>query len=208
MGHADGGTGHEHRCSGNPRGASAGRFDEHPDRQRFLLQPDDHQLAPACPGGEHGEGDRADQQREPAADRDLQQVRAEIGDVDHQEQRDQPAGQQSVPLPQREQDHRDQQRVDEHRAGDRNAIGGGEVRRGAEVDHQQQDHDHQRPVDRRDIDLPGGGFAGVGDPQAGDEAQLDCLLSDREGARNDRLAGNDRGCGGEQHERKPEHLRG
>ena len=39
------------------------------------------------PGGEQGEGDEADQQREPAAVGHLGQIRAEIGDVDEEEER-------------------------------------------------------------------------------------------------------------------------
>ena len=61
-------------------------------RDRRLVHPLDHQLAALRPGGEQGEGDEADQQREPAAVRHLGQVGAEIGDVDHEEEREQRHG--------------------------------------------------------------------------------------------------------------------
>ena len=114
----------------------------------------------------------------------------------------------AVPLPESEQHHRDQHGVDQHRAGDGDAIGRGKVGRGAEGQHQQDDHDHQRPVDDRDVDLAGGRLAGVGDPEARHEAQLDGLLRHREGAGNDRLAGDDRRHGRQQHERQAEGFRG
>jgi hypothetical protein len=58
------------------------------------------------------------------------------------------------------------------------------------------------PVDRRDIDLPCFALAGVQDAQPRHEAQLDRLLGQREGARNNRLARDDRGENDQEDDRK------
>ena len=68
-------------------------------------QPLAQQPAARRPGGEHGEADRGDQQREPAAVGDLGEVRGEIGAVDNQEQAGQRRGEEPVPAPDLEHQH-------------------------------------------------------------------------------------------------------
>ena len=205
--HSGCGAGHVDRGAGNAGCRRRRGLDEHLDRQRLLVHPEDHQRPPARPGRQHGEGNHPDQQREPAADRNFQEVGAEIEQVDGEEDGEQGAGEKLVPFPQREQHHRDQHPVDQHRPGHRNAIGRGEIGRTAEIDHQHQHHDHQRPIDRGDVDLPRGMFAGVGDVEPRDEAQLDRLLGNRESARNHGLAGDDRRHRREQDKRQAQHFR-
>ena len=93
------------------------------------------------------------------------------------------------PLPHISDDVEEQQRVDEHRARHRNAIGRRQVRRRLEQEQQQQHPDHQEGVHLRHIDLPGLGLAGAADIDAREQAQLHCLLGHRERAGDHGLAG-------------------
>ena len=136
----------------------------------------------------------------------LVQVGREIGAVDGEEEGQQRRHGVPVPVPHLPEHDRDQHAVDEHRAGHRDAIGGGEVGRAAERQDEQDDHDHQRPVDHRDVDLPRRALAGVGDAKARDEAELHRLLGHRKGAGDHRLAGDDRRAGREEHQRQAEHV--
>ena len=52
-------------------------------------------------------------------------------------------------------DEEGEQRVDDHRGGDRHAVGGSEVRRRAEGEDDEQHADEQHPVDARQVDLAG-----------------------------------------------------
>ena len=121
------------------------------------------QHAPAAPPGDHqvGEG-RRHREREPAAGGDLERVGGEVAEIDQQEEaEDQRCGR--APQPQRPgSDQAGQHGVDRHGAGDRDAVGGGEVARGAEAEHQQQHARHQEPVDARDVDLADRGGARCG----------------------------------------------
>src|SRR3546814_18031285 len=63
---------------------------------------------------------------------------------------------------------------------------------------------HQRPVDDGDVELPRCGSAGVLDAEPWDEAKLDRLLRHREGTRYHRLAGDDGGQRGDDHQRQAE----
>ena len=48
----------------------------------------------------------------------------------------------------------EEHRGDGHRARHRDAVGGGQVARRAEAEHQRHAGDHQQPVDLGDVDLP------------------------------------------------------
>lgn len=167
---------------GTPHGAARG-LDEHFHRQARLGHAVAHQLAAPRPGGEHGEGDAADQQREPAAIGNLGEVGGEIGPVDQEHHGHHRRGQPPFPLPHRQQHHCQQTGVDQHRPGYGNAIGRGQVRRVLEHQHQHDHRDHQRPVDDRDVDLPRFRLVRMTDRKARHEAELDRLVRDRERAR-------------------------
>ena len=91
--------------------------------------------------------------RHVAADEQLRHVGAEEGEIDDEEgqhHREREAEGPAPTLP----DHDDgQDRVDRHRAEDRDAIGVGEVARRAEDEHEHDHADEQQAVDARQVDL-------------------------------------------------------
>jgi hypothetical protein len=93
-------------------------------------------------------------------------------------------------------------RGDHHRAGHGDTIGGRQRIRAAEADDQEDDAEEQQHVDRRHEDLPGVGFRGEEDFHARQEAEVDALADQREGAGDDRLAGDDGGGGREDDDRQ------
>ena len=111
------------------------------------------------------------------------------------------------PAPAEHHHHRDQQAVDQHGAGHGDAVGRRQTRRRAEAEHQQQHAGQQHPVDDRDVDLAALAGRGVADAQARQIAQTNRLLRQREGARDHRLRGDDRGRRGEHHQRRPQPVR-
>ncbi len=162
---------------------------------------------PPPPGAEHGEGDEADREREPAAVRGLGQVRAEEGEVDGEEDGRADPDQPPRFFPERLGDDEEEQGVGGDRAGDRDAVGRAERGRGAEADHQRDDRDQQEPVDRRQVDLADLFVGGVADLQPRQEAELDRLLGHREGARDHRLRGDHRRHRRQHHHRHPAPVR-
>ena len=66
-----------------------------------------------------------------------------------------------------------------------------QARRGAEGPDQDQHDDEQQQVDARDVDLARGLLGGVADLHARQQAELDRLPGEREGAGDDGLAGDD-----------------
>ena len=206
--HAVARAGHVDRGSRHAGCALGGGLDEHLDRQAGLVEAIDHQPATRRPAGQQGEGDRPDEQWEPAPGKELGQVRGEEQTVDDQEQPDLDRDQPQRPLPHLIFEHAKHQRGDEHRAGHRDAIGCGEVGAFTEAEHEQDHEQHQRPVDQGHIDLSGGFFAGEGDTQARHQPKLDRLLNDRISAGDDRLAGDHGGPGGEDNQRQTPRLGG
>ena len=198
---------HENCRAGHALRAVACRLGKDVERQADLGHSGTHQLAALCPRRQQGEGERTDQQGEPAACRHLGQVCGEIGTVHDQEQQHDRRSDPPFPFPHADEKHRHKQGVDRHGSRHRNAISSGEVRGVAECQHEQDDRDHQRPVDHRDIDLPVVFIAGVADGQAWNEAQLDRLVGDGERARNHRLTGNEGGGRGQQHQRQTQIIR-
>jgi hypothetical protein len=162
-------------------------------------------LAAALPRGQQREHDQRDREREPAAVHDLGDVRGEEREVDEQQRGR--AGDDPRPrlAPERADHEEEQDRVDRQRAGDRDAVGVREVRRGLEADDQRDDGDEDAPVDRGHVDLALV-VRSVVDAQARQEAELDGLAGHRERARDDGLRGDDRGDGRQQHHRQPAPL--
>ncbi len=177
--------------------------DEHLHRHRALVEMAAHDLPPARPRGEQGEGDRRDQQWKPAAVGHLGQVRREIGAIDDQEGAGDPHRERLGPFPDRIGQHAQHAGGNEHRACNRDAISRRQVARAAEADRDDDHQQQQRPVDEGYVDLPRRLGAGVDDLETRQEAQLHRLLRDREGARDHRLARDHGGHRGEDHERQP-----
>ncbi len=167
----------------------------------------DEQARAAHPG-HHDEADAGgQQQRHPAALEHLE----DVGGEEHlleQQQRDQDQRRlPQRPLPVAPDDEEGEQRVDDHRRRDRDAVGGGEVRRRTEGEDDEQHADEQHPVDARQIDLTGHRFRRVDDAEARQQTELDRLARQREGAGDDGLAGDDGGDGRQDHHRDQRPLR-
>jgi hypothetical protein len=101
----------------------------------------------------------------------------------------------------RNRDERDQNGVDHHRAGHRDAVGRRQVAGGLEAEHQRHDREIQRPVGERHVDLPGFHVRGVDDLHARQVAELNRLARHRERPRDHRLRGDHRRRRGQHHHR-------
>ena len=86
----------------------------------------------------------------------------------------------------------EQQGGDGHRHRHRDAVGGGQIRRGAEADHQADAADHEDPVDDGHVDLAPVAGGGVLDRHAGQVVELHGLDRQREGPGDQRLRRDDR----------------
>ena len=135
----------------------------------------------ALPGREEGEHHQREREREPAAVDDLGQVRAEEGEVDDQERGRAGHHEPQRLVPEGADDDEEQDRVDRERAGDGDAVGGGEAGRGLEAEDEPDHGDEEHRVDGGHVDLALG-VGGVADPQLGQEAQRHGLPGDRERA--------------------------
>ena len=184
------------------RGGEENRRAGDPDRLRFLQHADEilhrdrialglagEQFGAADPGPHHDHGAGGEQQRHPAAVHDLQEIGGEEGEVDREEAGNEGDAEPERPAPQFPDDDEGERRRHHHRARHRDAIGRGERARILEQRHQQQDADQQKPVDARDVDLAFLRLRGVQDQHARQEAKLDRLAGEREGAGDHRLAG-------------------
>ena len=69
----------------------------------------------------------------------------------------------------------------------------------AKTEHESNAAKHQRPIHHRHVDLTDDAFGGVIDFQTRDIAELDGLHGEGKGAADNRLRGNDRGGGCENH---------
>ena len=112
----------------------------------------DQRLA-ALPRREEGEHHQREREREPAAVDDLGQVRAEEGEVDDAGTRPRPTPQPQRLVPEGPDDDEEQDRVDRERAGDGDAVGGGEAGRGPEAEDEPDHGDEEHPVDGGHVDL-------------------------------------------------------
>ena len=111
------------------------------------------ELAAAAPRRHLHEQHEGDEEREPAAVGDLRDVGGEEGEVDEQERREDEQGLGRRPAQPVAGDAVEEHRRDHHRAGDGDAVGGGEVARRAEAEHEPDAADHQQPVDERHVHL-------------------------------------------------------
>ena len=181
-GHAFGGGGHKDRCARNAGGRILGALGKYLHRQRDLAHAFAHQFAPTRPCGEQQEGDEADQQREPAAFGNFGKVGGKVCPVHDQEERHNGGCIPPFPLPNANQQHCHQERVNRDSTGHCNAVSIGEIGRCLEGQNQQDHCNHQRPIDEGNIDLPALGLARMHDREARDIAHLDRLMGDRERA--------------------------
>ena len=94
-----------------------------------------------------------DEQREPAAVRNLQHVRAEKCEVDRDEKRGHGKSGHRGPMPPAASHDIKQNGRDQHRGGDRDAVGGGEMARGSKAEHEPDAGKHQNPIHHRHVDL-------------------------------------------------------
>ena len=161
------------------------------------------QLPPLLPGGEDGEHQDADGERQPGPVRQLGEVGGEEQQVDGEQHGGTGEDEPQRLLPLAADDVEEQQRGDGDRAGDRHAVRVGQRGRGAEREDQREHRDAQRPVDPRDVDLPDPFLRGVLDAQPRQVPDLGGLLGQRERAGDDRLGGDDRRGGGQDHHRDP-----
>ena len=125
----------------------------------------------ASPGRHDGDDDGREDQRNPAAGRDLQQVGGEDRQLDatddDTEEDESPHG----PVPRPVGQHQEQARRQQEGAGDGQAIGGGQLRRGLEDEDERQHADEEDPVDLRDVDLAALGLRGVTHAQTWQQSQ-------------------------------------
>ena len=85
---------------------------------------------------------------------DLREVGGEEQEIDR-DKPDHPGSDHPTRLaPERARDGQEEDRVDQERAGDSDPLGGRELRRRSEAEHDNHDQDEQRPVHGRQIDLP------------------------------------------------------
>ncbi len=139
--------------------------------------------------------------------RDLRDVRGEEQQVDRHEAQDPGDDHPQRLLPQHAHDHEEEDRVDEERAGDGDAVGRCELRRAAEPDHERHDRDEQRPVHRGHVDLPDLLLRRVSDLQPREEPELHRLPGDGERPRDHGLRGDERRHRREHHHRHARPLR-
>jgi hypothetical protein len=119
--------------------------------------------------------------------RDLQQVGGDEHHIEDAEAAGRQRGDPGRLLPHEAHDGEEQQGVDEHRPGHRDAVGGGEVRGRPEGEQQHQHADQQEGVHLRHEDLAGLGLRRAADVDAREEAELHRLLGHREGPGDHRL---------------------
>ena len=174
---------------------------EQVERQRAHLARAPERVAPGAPGGHYGEHGGADREWQPATVHELHDVGDEERHVHHEEQREQCRDRPRLPAETHERHIREQQRSNDHRSGDGDAVGGGE-RGGPPEAHRDHDaRDHQRPVHVGHVDLPGFARGGVHDARARPIAELHGLAREREHAGDERLRSNYGRGGGEREHR-------
>ena len=153
------------------------------------------------PGDHDHEQHQPEQQRNVAAIEDLEQVGAEEGEVDGQEQAGDRAGAEPAPTPAVTHDVVEQDRGQQHGGRDRGAESAGQLCRAAEADGDGDGRDHHDPVHQRHVDLAIFLVGGLADHQARHPAELHRLAGEGIGAGDDRLAGDDGGHRGQRHQR-------
>ena len=136
------------------------------ERDSAAAPPDQHQTQCRSP----------DDEREPAAVRDLVQIGRKKGHIEREEQACHRQQQVQRPAPHATRNGGDEHRRDQHVAGDCYAIGVGERIRAAEPEHQAEHRRDQQPIDLWHVDLSGRLFRGLPHLKARHRAELNCLL--------------------------------
>src|SRR5260221_5827529 len=166
-------------------------LEEEVERHRRARALGDQELPTADPRPHHDIDDRGDKEREPAALLDLHHVGGEEGEIDDQEEAEEEDGKRPVPL--QDADHVDEgeNRGQRHRSGHRDAVGGAEIVRRFETEHQRHDGNQQEQIDGRYVDLAELLLRVVTDEEARQIAELHGLIGHRKSARDDGLRGDD-----------------
>ena len=160
--------------------------DELTQRQRVACAPFGEQTAASPPRRHNGEDQCGDDDREPAALADLQQVGAQKRQIDEAKDGKEGHRQGEAPSPAAHIEE-GQPGGDRHHAADRDAVGSPEIVRGPKAEYEDDDGDEQTAVDARHVDLANFLFRGVAHLEPRQIAELDRLTSDRECTRNHRL---------------------
>ena len=176
------------------------RFQETGQVDRIGAQFLVHQAPAVFPGHHQRKDGAADQQREPAAVKQLEQIRGPERKVNDEEKaggRD-AHGERKVPAV--ADDEESQDGGDQHVGAHRYAVGAGQIARRLEHHDRQHNGDKKPPVDKGQVDLPGVLDTGVLHLQARQVAELDHLLGDGKCARDQGLRCDHCGHGGQPHQ--------
>ena len=169
------------------RGADEDRLQKILEVNGISAQLGVEQTAALLPRHHQGEQGAANHQREPPALEQLEQVGCKERQIHHKEaaRGSQAQSQRVAPAVA---DHKERERGgDQHVQRHGNAVGRRQVAGRAEHHHRQHNGHEQAPVHQRHVDLPGVAHAGVLNVQARQIAELDDLLGDTEGARDQGL---------------------
>ncbi|MCY1290813.1 hypothetical protein D9M70_399750 [compost metagenome] len=180
-------AGNGHRCM---LALALDRLDEACKRNVDVARLGVQDFGSAPPGPHDDDEGGGDQHRHVTAVVDLQHVGAEEDELKPKQRQQQRRRPEPGPIPARAQELERKHRRHHHRAGDRDAVGGGERFRRAEDEDERHDAEHQQRVDVRKIDLTRMRLRRVEDRHARQEAQVDRLTRQRKGPCYHCLAGN------------------
>ena len=162
----------------------------------------------ACTPGQHDQYHNAgDEQRQPAPVDDFRQVGQEEHKLHAKDERD---GDDDLPRgypPHESRQHQENGHLQQQGAGDCQAVGAGQCLGALEDADEQHDAYEEDPVDGADVDLSALFLGGVRHVEARQQPCADGLAGYGEGARDDRLRGDHRGHGGQDHERDARPVR-
>ena len=142
-----------------------------------------------------------DRQRKPAALRNLEHVGGQESLLDLQQRHHQQRRLPDRPAPASPDDEESHQAVDDHRRGDRQAVGRGQLAGAAERQGHDQHADEQQLIDARQVDLAGNALRRVANGETRQKPELDGLPREGEGAGDHGLAGDDGGNRRQHHHR-------
>ena len=164
------------------------------------------QAAAALPRAENENQRSGNHDRKPAAARDFQQIGGEKRQIKGQEDRRQSECSEFRPPPFFQHHDAEHKRGQHHGAGGGDAVGRSQVAGTAETQNHQHHRRQQHPIDGRNINLADFGVAGMVNLHARGETELHGLAGERISARDNRLAGNHGGCGGQHNQRNQRPL--